>query len=51
MNLSAEFKGSVNKPVTISDSRFGQRKIYLNQVDKPTVFVYANPNRGWWGYN
>ena len=42
-------KEALFKPVQIKDTRFGIRKIYLNQSEKPTTFSYANPGRNWWG--
>jgi hypothetical protein len=47
---STEFKKEAKyNPVQINDTRFGIRKIYLNQNEKPQTFSYANPNRGYWG--
>jgi len=47
---SKEFKKEAKfKPVQINDTRFGVRRIYLNQLEKPTTFSYANPGRNWWG--
>ena len=40
------FKGDKFKQVTIRDSRFGIRKMYLNEKEKPSVFTYQNPGRG-----
>ena len=39
------------KPVQIKDTRFGIRRIYLNQKEKPSTFSYADPGTSWWGYN
>ena len=41
-----EFRGDKFKQVTIKDSRFGIRKMYLNENEKPSVFTYSNPGRG-----
>jgi hypothetical protein len=49
--VKKEFQKAVMKPVTIKDSRFGIRKIYLNTLEKPSVFTYNNPGRNWWGTN
>jgi hypothetical protein len=46
---SKEFKQPLSKPAQINDTRFGIRRIYLNQKEKPTTFSYANPGRNWWG--
>ena len=40
------FKGDKFKEVTVKDSRFGIRKMYLNENEKPSVFTYSNPGRG-----
>ena len=47
--MKKDFNKAVPKPVTINDSRFGIRKIYLNPNEKPSIFTYANPGRHWWG--
>jgi hypothetical protein len=46
----AEFKAANFRPAQISDSRFGIRKIYLNDNEAPSIFSYANPGRSWHGY-
>jgi hypothetical protein len=52
IKLNKEFKKeALFKPVQIKDTRFGVRRIYLNQKEKPTTFSYSNPGRSWWGYN
>ena len=40
------FLTAVPVPVTIKDSRFGLRKIYLNPDEKPSIFTYADTDRG-----
>ena len=40
------FKGETFKPITIKDSRFGIRKMYLNDNEKPSIFTYPNAGRG-----
>jgi hypothetical protein len=40
------FKGDKFKEVTIKDSRFGLRRMHLNEKEKPSVFTYQNPGRG-----
>lgn len=34
------------KPKTVKDSRFGIRKLYFNDMEKPRVFSYMNAGRG-----
>jgi hypothetical protein len=34
------------KPVTIRDSRFGLRKIFLTTNEVPTIGTYTNPGKG-----
>jgi hypothetical protein len=34
------------KPVTIRDSRFGLRKLFLTTAEVPTIGTYTNPGRG-----
>lgn len=46
----AVFNETRTRPAQISDSRFGLRKIYLNDNEIPSVFSYANPGRAWHGY-
>lgn len=42
-----EFKHAVEKPITIRDSRFGIRKIYLNPNEEPSIGgVQQRPGRG-----
>lgn len=41
-----EFKEAVDKPVTINDSRFGMRKVYLNTNEVPSIFVYPTKGKG-----
>lgn len=48
-SLKKDFKKAAFKPVQIKDSRFGIRKIYLTESDKPSIFTYNNPGRHWWG--
>jgi len=50
LKRTKEFKQTaLYKPVQVKDTRFGVRRIYLNQKEKPTTFSYANPGRNWWG--
>lgn len=41
-----EFDKSVAKPVTIKDSRFGIRKMFFNDNEKPSYTSYGSPGRG-----
>ena len=47
--MNREFKAAAVKPTTISDSRFGIRKLYLTPNERPSIFTYNNPGRHWWG--
>jgi hypothetical protein len=52
LKINKEFKKEAQfKPAQIKDTRFGVRRIYLNQKEKPSGISYANPGRGWHGYN
>jgi hypothetical protein len=47
MKRNKEFKSSTFKPLTIKDSRFGLRKMYLNANEEPSIGgIYAKPGRG-----
>ncbi len=48
-SLNKDFRKAMPKPTIIKDSRFGIRKFYLNPNEKPSIFVYNNPGRNWWG--
>ena len=41
-----EFKDAHPKPVEINDSRFGLRKFFFNDTDKPSIGIYNTPGRG-----
>ena len=44
---SAEFKEAVHKPIVVNDSRFGIRKFFINENEKPSIGgVYAIPGKG-----
>lgn len=43
---SAAFKGEPFKEVKIRDFRFGLRKLYLNEKEKPSIFTYPNAGKG-----
>jgi len=42
-------KEALFKPAQVKDTRFGIRRIYLGQTEKPTTFSYMDPNTNWWG--
>jgi hypothetical protein len=43
----AEFKDAVHKPIFVIDSRFGIRKFFLNEDEKPSIGgIYAIPGKG-----
>lgn len=41
-----EFKEAVVKPTQIMDSRFGLRKFFLTDAEKPSIGIYNTPGRG-----
>lgn len=43
---NAEFAGAVIKPTEIKDSRFGLRKFFVNDAEKPSIGIYNTPGRG-----
>jgi len=43
---SSSFKKALFKPTTVNDSRFGIRKMYLNENEKPSIFTYREAGRG-----
>lgn len=43
----AEFDTAVSKPIVVNDSRFGIRKFFINEDEKPSIGgVYAIPGKG-----
>jgi len=40
------FREGNPRPLTIKDSRFGIRKLFLNDTEKAKEGVYFNPGRG-----
>jgi len=42
-------KEALFRPAQVQDTRFGVRRIFLNQKEKPSVPSYANPGRAYWG--
>ena len=49
LKRTSEFKQALFRPAQIKEPRFGIRKIFLNQKEKPSTFSYADPNKNWWG--
>jgi hypothetical protein len=44
---ASEFSGAVDKPIVVNDSRFGIRKFFINENEKPSIGgVYAMPGQG-----
>jgi hypothetical protein len=42
-----EFDNAVHKPIIVNDSRFGLRKFFLNENEKPRIGgIYASPGKG-----
>jgi len=46
MSKKKEFKNAVAKPVTINDSRFGIRRLFLTKQERPRIATYMNAGRG-----
>lgn len=43
----SEFENANVKPIIVNDSRFGIRKFFLNEDEKPSIGgVYAIPGKG-----
>ena len=43
----SEFSASVDKPILVNDSRFGLRKLFINENERPSIGgVYAMPGQG-----
>jgi hypothetical protein len=44
---SAEFREAVDKPILVNDSRFGIRKFFINEEEKPSIGgVYNTLGKG-----
>jgi hypothetical protein len=44
---SSEFKNAADKPIVVNDSRFGIRKFFINENEKPSIGgVYNLPGKG-----
>ena len=46
MKRKKVFKSAVAKPLTVRDSRFGLRKMYLNPNESPSIAVFNTPGKG-----
>ena len=46
MKRKAEFKAAKEKPITVKDSRFGIRRLFINSQERPRVAQYARPGKG-----
>ena len=43
----SEFESANAKPITVRDSRFGIRKFFINENERPSIGgVYAIPGKG-----
>jgi len=49
MSRAKEFTYAQPKLITVRDSRFGLRKLYLNDKEKPSIKSYMNPGRAYHG--
>jgi hypothetical protein len=49
LKRAKEFKAAQPKLITVRDSRFGIRKIFLNDEEKPSIKSYMNPGRAYHG--
>ena len=43
---NTEFLGAIETPHYFTDSRFGLRKLFLNENEKPSIAVYGTPGKG-----
>jgi len=46
MNRKKEFKQPKIEKVTIKDSRFGVRRMFLNTQERPRIATYKTPGKG-----
>jgi hypothetical protein len=46
MKRKVEFKDANPKQITVNDSRFGIRRIFINKQERPRIGTYMNPGRG-----
>jgi hypothetical protein len=40
------FKESVAKPTVFKDSRFGIRRLFINEQERPRIATYMGPGKG-----
>ena len=46
MKRKKEFERPKDKEVTVKDSRFGIRRMFLNTQERPRIAVYQTPGKG-----
>ena len=46
MKRKSEFDTANIKPITVNDSRFGIRRIFINKQERPRIGTYMNMGRG-----
>jgi hypothetical protein len=46
MKRNKVFKEPLAKPVTINDSRFGIRRMFLNSQERPRIKTYSSMGKG-----
>jgi hypothetical protein len=46
MKRKATFKETLVKPLTVNDSRFGIRRMFLSTQERPRIKSYTAPGRG-----
>jgi hypothetical protein len=40
------FKESTEQPLTVNDSRFGIRRLFINSQERPRIATYNTPGKG-----
>lgn len=46
MKRKSEFDTANIKPITVNDSRFGIRRIFINKQERPRIATYMNMGKG-----
>ena len=46
MKRDKTFKEPLQKPITINDSRFGIRRLFINTQERPRIKTYGSPGKG-----
>jgi hypothetical protein len=46
MKRRNEFDTANIKPITVNDSRFGIRRIFINKQERPRIATYMNMGKG-----